>query len=211
MQTNRKVRAEFTRQLILDAAEDVFFEAGLSGATLEAIAQRSHVTRGAIYWHFKNKMEVFEAIFERTISFYETQIANITQQAASLEEFEDFLIQMLHDIAVDPKKQRPLCILVLRHEHLPQEHKVLADAFESSERIVVLLAAFFIRIKAATGAQAKASARIMAQGLQFYMQGMLSHFFQRPDISELALHAETYTRLFFRNLQAAPQKHGGSS
>lgn len=200
MPTNRKFRAEVTRQVILDAAEEVFFEAGLSGATLEAIAQRSNVTRGAIYWHFTNKMEVFEAIFERTLSLYEALIADITNKATSLKEFEDFLIKLLQDIAGDPKKRRALCILLLRHECLPQEHKILANAFDSSDRLIDSLAGFFSRIGATTDTEEKASSQLLAQAFQFYMQGMLSHFFQRPDISELGKHAEIYTRLFFRNL-----------
>lgn len=54
-----------TRERILDAAEDVFNEKGVSRTTLNEIAEAAGVTRGAIYWHFKNKVELFEAMVGR--------------------------------------------------------------------------------------------------------------------------------------------------
>ncbi len=201
MQMNRKAKAEITRQVILDAAEEVFFDHGLSGATLEAIAQRSGVTRGAIYWHFANKIEVFEAIFERTVSYYETLMAEITQKAASLDEFEAFLVRSLREIAGDPNKQRPLSILLLRHERLPHEDKILASSRESSERICDMIAAFIKRVQPPSMKFNVISPRRRAEALQFYMQGMLMHFLQYPETTNLAAHAKAYMRLFFDNLK----------
>ena len=43
-----------TRNTILDTAERVFSERGVSHTTLADIAAAAGVTRGAIYWHFKN-------------------------------------------------------------------------------------------------------------------------------------------------------------
>lgn len=54
-----------TRERILDAAEDVFNARGVSRTTLNEIAEAAGVTRGAIYWHFKNKVELFEAMCDR--------------------------------------------------------------------------------------------------------------------------------------------------
>ncbi len=54
-----------TRERILDAAEEVFNAKGVSRTTLNEIAEAAGVTRGAIYWHFKNKVELFEAMVAR--------------------------------------------------------------------------------------------------------------------------------------------------
>jgi TetR/AcrR family acrAB operon transcriptional repressor len=53
-----------TRARILKAAEQVFFERGVSRASLAEIAGMAGVTRGAVYWHFKDKMALLEALFE---------------------------------------------------------------------------------------------------------------------------------------------------
>src|SRR5690606_41278730 len=60
-----KAEAEATREAILDAAEEVFIENGVSRATLEQIARRAGVTRGAVYWHFKDKNDLFTAMINR--------------------------------------------------------------------------------------------------------------------------------------------------
>ena len=60
-----KAQALDTRATILDAAEDVFFIYGVAHSTLDTIADAAGVTRGAIYWHFRNKEAVFEAVLER--------------------------------------------------------------------------------------------------------------------------------------------------
>lgn len=60
-----KTDALKTRHCILDAAEKLFHRRGLSRPTLEEIANEAGVTRGAVYWHFKNKCEVFEAMCQR--------------------------------------------------------------------------------------------------------------------------------------------------
>ena len=59
-----KEEAEQTRQDIIEAARRVFHERGVVRSTLEKIAQAAGVTRGAIYWHFKDKAELFFAMRE---------------------------------------------------------------------------------------------------------------------------------------------------
>src|SRR6478609_9788806 len=60
-----KQEAEETRGRILDAAEQVFHEKGVAHASLEDVAAAAQVTRGAIYWHFKDKAELFDAMMQR--------------------------------------------------------------------------------------------------------------------------------------------------
>ncbi|WP_369589074.1 multidrug efflux system transcriptional repressor MtrR [Kingella oralis] len=60
-----KTEAQKTRQHLLDAALEVFWCDGVTRASLQAIAQEAGVTRGALYWHFKNKEDLFETLFEQ--------------------------------------------------------------------------------------------------------------------------------------------------
>jgi len=60
-----KEEAQATRTLILDTAEVVFHERGVSHTSLNDIAQAAGLTRGAIYWHFKNKADLFNAMMVR--------------------------------------------------------------------------------------------------------------------------------------------------
>ena len=62
-----KEDASITRQLIIDAAREVFAVRGVSRTTLEHIATQAGVTRGAVYWHFENKTELFNAMREQVL------------------------------------------------------------------------------------------------------------------------------------------------
>lgn len=57
-----KEEAEQTRLDIIDAARRVFHACGVSRSSLDRIAREAGVTRGAVYWHFKDKAEVFFAM-----------------------------------------------------------------------------------------------------------------------------------------------------
>ena len=63
----RKTKEETlaTRDGILDAAEACFQEGGIANTSLEKIAARAGFTRGAVYWHFKNKGEILAAVITR--------------------------------------------------------------------------------------------------------------------------------------------------
>ena len=65
MARRTKEDAIATRSSLIDAAERVFGEKGVSRASLNDIAQAAGTTRGAIYWHFKDKVDLFNAMMDR--------------------------------------------------------------------------------------------------------------------------------------------------
>lgn len=65
MARRTKADAKATRETLLDAAEDLFFERGVARSSLEQIARQAGMTRGAVYWHFRNKADLFLAMVER--------------------------------------------------------------------------------------------------------------------------------------------------
>jgi len=65
MARRTKEDALATRSHILDTAERLFEERGVSRTSLHDIAQAADLTRGAIYWHFDDKADLFNAMMER--------------------------------------------------------------------------------------------------------------------------------------------------
>lgn len=65
MARRTKEDAQATRTALLDAAEHVFLQRGVSRTSLAEIAQAAGLTRGALYWHFKDKADLFMAMLER--------------------------------------------------------------------------------------------------------------------------------------------------
>ena len=60
-----KEEAEQTRQDIFEAGLRVFSEKGFAAATMSDVAKEAGTTRGAIYWHFRNKDAFFQEIVHR--------------------------------------------------------------------------------------------------------------------------------------------------
>ena len=61
----KRLSAEGRREVIEDAATEVFAERGYRGASIEEIARRSGVTPPVVYDHFSSKQALYEALIER--------------------------------------------------------------------------------------------------------------------------------------------------
>jgi AcrR family transcriptional regulator len=72
----RQVRAENTRNAILDAAAAKFDEFGFLGASLSDILSAAGVTKGALYFHFASKEELANALIEEQFAVWEP-LANV--------------------------------------------------------------------------------------------------------------------------------------
>lgn len=57
-----------TRTKILDAAARVFSKHGFSGTSLDLVAADAGMTKGAVYWHFSSKSDLFAALCEHQLS-----------------------------------------------------------------------------------------------------------------------------------------------
>jgi len=104
-----KADAEQTRLTILEAAETLFSEHGIARTTLEQIARSAGVTRGAVYWHFKDKTDVLSALYERTTAPQLALIQVASEQedlADPLEFLERTGIRFLALFASDKSQQR---------------------------------------------------------------------------------------------------------
>ncbi len=65
MARKTKEDAQKSRDQILDAAEHVFYRIGFTLATMADIAEAAQLSRGAVYGHYKGKLEVATAMAER--------------------------------------------------------------------------------------------------------------------------------------------------
>ncbi|MFA6449474.1 MAG: TetR family transcriptional regulator [bacterium] len=57
-----------TRDKLLNAAESLFIERGYDGTSVSDIAERSKTTKGHLYYYFKNKESLFDAVLERRLA-----------------------------------------------------------------------------------------------------------------------------------------------
>jgi AcrR family transcriptional regulator len=66
--SRRQAANEDKRDLILDAAKQVFAEEGLEGASLRAIAVRAGYTAAALYFHFESKEAIYAEVLKASLA-----------------------------------------------------------------------------------------------------------------------------------------------
>jgi TetR/AcrR family acrAB operon transcriptional repressor len=116
----RRTKAEVaaTREALLDSAESLFLEQGVSNTSLEQIARSAGMTRGAIYWHFRNKADLFDAMLTRVRLPMDQLIADLEdreQARAPLEGVRQAFYLALSRLAL-PRYHRVYTILFHRCE-----------------------------------------------------------------------------------------------
>lgn len=93
--------AEKTRISILESGINVFARDGYRKATLEAIGKDAHLTRGAIYWHFEDKRDLFEQILvvegKRLDDLIESALAREVSPFRKLSTLLEAVIDNFHD------------------------------------------------------------------------------------------------------------------
>ena len=62
--TNRP-RGEITRGMLIEVARELFADRGYGLVSIEEILRRSGFSRGALYHHFRDKRDLFRAVFEQ--------------------------------------------------------------------------------------------------------------------------------------------------
>jgi AcrR family transcriptional regulator len=97
-----RAEAEETRGKILVAALELMSEKGYSRTTFVDVAERIGLTKGAVYWHFSSKQELFIALIR---FFYQRREQLVGEQAiplASLEDVQPHFIERSRVIMQDP-------------------------------------------------------------------------------------------------------------
>lgn len=111
-----KEEAAITREHLLDTAEGVFLREGVARTSLQRIADAAGLTRGAIYWHFKDKAEVFNAMMERVRlpceEAHDAQAQNLTQDTDPVEALRAFAWVPIARMLDDERTRRVFTIAI---------------------------------------------------------------------------------------------------
>ncbi len=175
-----------TRDHILDTAELVFQKRGVSATSLHEIAQAAGVTRGAIYWHFENKADLFNAMMLRVTLPLE---ANLKRGKAREDDPLDYLRRgvaaALKQTVHDPQVRRVFEIArhmveyvdelqAVRDRHIAEREECLADM----EGLLALA-----RRRGQLGK--RVPARVAARGVHALVDGLLQNWLLDPEAFDL--------------------------
>ena len=88
-----------SRQEIINAAIDLFYEYGYQKASLRDISRKVGLTQAAIYYHFRNKEEILYTIIEKASNdLYFTLKSCLSGKKDAVEELRDVILQHILSI-----------------------------------------------------------------------------------------------------------------
>ena len=90
MPRNTKEDSIKTRSKLLESALDVFSEKSFSEVTLSEISERVGMTKGALYWHFKNKSDLLSKLIGEICLDSEMEFAEKFGEPKTLAELRDY-------------------------------------------------------------------------------------------------------------------------
>src|SRR4051794_23548999 len=99
-------RSELTRAALLAAARELFTERGYAVVSTEEVVRRAGVTRGALYHHFRDKQDLFRAVFEALEQEMAERVASAAVSEADPWERQRLATGAFLDNCLDPAVQR---------------------------------------------------------------------------------------------------------
>ena len=186
MARRTKEEALATRNRLLDAAELLFQAQGVSQTTLQQIAQQAGATRGAIYWHFKDKADLFNAMMERVILPLEAPPkAAAVGHDDPLAEIEEGMVHALTLMTTDPQVRRVFDVATHKVEYthdmasVQQRHLDARNACVGDFEKALRLAARRARIRLPVPGS------VAAQGLHALISGLIQNWLLDPQAFDL--------------------------
>ncbi len=116
MPRRTKEEAEHTREAILSAALELFYEKGFSRTTFDEIAKRINLTKGAVYWHFRNKVDLLAAIMRDKIVKKRAKLALQDIEVNSLRGLREAFRRVAVSVESDPEYCKFLFFVIFRME-----------------------------------------------------------------------------------------------
>jgi AcrR family transcriptional regulator len=102
--------AEETRRGLLDAARELFAANGYVGVSIDEICRRARVTKGALYHHFRDKRDLFSAVFEEVEREWADELAALVAEERDPLERIEIVGDAFLDACLDPARQRILLL-----------------------------------------------------------------------------------------------------
>ena len=206
----RKTREEAvgTRERIVDAAELVFREKGVAHSSLADVAAAANVTRGAIYWHFRDKAELFEAMMRRV----EMPAAAMMERAEAagagdpLEMLRASACEVLLRAARDAQVRRVFEIAFHKCEYVGDAASIRDRQLENQADCLATIEEN-VRACVRQGLLPRGlDPRLAAIGTMAYVSGILYQWILHPESFSLERHAQTLVDTYFRGLAASPPR-----
>ena len=205
-----KEAALATREALIDAAEQVFRREGVTRTSLAEIAAEAGVTRGAIYWHFRDKAELLDAMCERTVLPLDAAFAQAGDAARvdPLGTLRNLAVDALAQLARDPRTQAVFEILFHKCELVGELAQRSAAQQTDRRQCMSSVEQLFDLAIANRQLPADTDTRLATNMMHAYVIGLMHEWVLDPSDYDLGEAAGAMIDTFVAGLKAQPpRKH----
>ncbi len=197
-----KEEAAITRQQLLRKALKVFSNKGYSAATLNDIAVEAKVTRGAIYWHFGSKAELYNTLIRE----YSDRGNIIVQQAAAeggtlADILRRVFVRQLQVIEDDHEMRALMELYLFKTGPVPELEEGRRQQIESGSGLIDMLASIMEEGMAQGLLRRDVDANGMARSFLALQNGLIHLWLTQPSQFSLKASAETFADILMAGIQ----------
>lgn len=194
-----------TRDRILDAAEDVFNESGYSNTTLNEIAEAAGVTRGAIYWHFKNKEDLFQAMCLRIRVPMDALIEGIVEKGVNdpIAQLSRTHETIMLEVINNPHYRKVLNILFHKCEFTRETDQIIIQQKEWHTYSRNIIRTILVNAQKKAQLPADLDIELACNLLGFMFRGLLADWLFMPDSFDLIENARKVNDAVFELMRTS--------
>ncbi|MGE4239250.1 TetR family transcriptional regulator [Ramlibacter sp.] len=200
-----KEEALATRNGLLDAAERVFLDKGVAGTSLNDIAQAAGTTRGAIYWHFRDKADLFNAMMDRVVMPLECAMSGIDSRSGDdpLPALKSALREAFRKTVHDPQTRRVFEVATHKVEYVDSLCAVRARHLRVRHEWGARLAKVLRASASVRGLRLSVPLTVAVQGLQSLIDGLIQNWLLDPGAFDLEVNGGKAVDCYLRGLGLA--------
>ena len=206
MPRRSKEDALATRSSLLDAAEHVFQAQGVSGTSLADIAAAAGTTRGAIYWHFKDKADLYNAMMERVTLPMEHAVTG----ASALADLRAALLGALQKTATDPQTRRVFEVATHKVEYTDSLGAVRQRHIDVRDECIAGIKQVLRAEARQRGVRLAVPADAAARGLQAMVDGLIQNWLLDTGAFELVACGRKAIDAYLAGLGLRPSPAAGA-
>jgi TetR/AcrR family acrAB operon transcriptional repressor len=178
MPRRSKEDALATRNSLLDAAEHVFLSQGVAGTSLNDIAQYAGTTRGAIYWHFRDKADLFNAMMDRVVMPMQCAMEwdGTQPEDDPLPRLKESLRVALRQTVADPQTRRVFEVATHKVEYVDSLCAIRERHLTTRTAVVERIRRVLMKSGAVRGVKLVVPVAVAAQGLHALVDGLIQNW-----------------------------------
>jgi len=179
-----KEDAELTRAKIIDAAREVFLSRGVSKTTMEHIAAQAGLTRGAVYWHFENKTDLFHAMRERVFLPLIDRMDDTFLTEGShdpITRVENFLAGTIQHLNDDLQTRQIYEIMMMKCEYVGEFELMMQQILSTCSSITEKICATYERAKLSGHLNETLDPAELAMDTNMFFSGLLHMWVKDTD------------------------------